>query len=198
MRSSNEPPLKKRRSWPVFLIIIGIMVIGGFGGIVLVPALAPGTAAQSADVLRSMIGPKAVAQLESVSFRIQDGINQYRYKMSGDQPQISWNATSQPIAPTPVNTLAVAEPLKSIVPPTAQATSVDISPTLTAPSSSDPSSTLRWQPYGQVVNGKVVLERALVEADPSRSYAGVALIRMDLSQLQLKYDAGHRRSFANK
>ncbi|MGA7607102.1 MAG: phosphodiester glycosidase family protein, partial [Anaerolineales bacterium] len=134
--------------------------------------------------------PNAVAHLESVSFRIQDVINQYRYKISGGQAQISWSATSQPVAPTPVSTLAVAEPLKTLVPPTALAISVDASPTPTALPSSDPSSALGWQPYGQMVNGKVVLERALVTADPTRPYEAVALIRMDLTQLQLNMMPG--------
>ena len=182
---------KKQHNWRVFFLCAGIIVLAATCAIVLVPAIAPNTAGRSADILRAIIGPTAVAQLESVSFRIQDVINQYRYKISG-QPQISWEATSQPVAPTPVNTLVVAEPLKSTVPPTALATSVDVSPTPTAPSSSDTSSTLRWQTYGQMVNGKVVLERALVTADPTRPYADVALIRMDLTQLQLNIMPGIR------
>ena len=165
----------------------GIIVLAAISAIVVVPAVAPSMAGRSADILRAIIGPTAVAQLESVSFRIQDAINQYRYKISG-QRQISWEATSQPVTPTPVNTLAIAEPLKTIVPPTAPATTVAVSPTPPAPQS--PDSTLDWQPYGQMVKGKVVLERALVTEDPTRPYAGVALISMDLTQLQLNIMPG--------
>ena len=61
-----------------------------------------------------------------------------------------------------------------------------------APTTSDTSSTLDWQPYGQVINGKVVLQRSLVATDPTRPYAGVALIRMDLTQLQLNMMPGSK------
>jgi Phosphodiester glycosidase len=188
--SRNRSMKKKPSGWRVVLLSTGIIVLAAFCAVVLVPAIAPNTAGQSADILRSIIGPKSVAQLESISFRIQDVINRYRYKLSGDQPQISWDATPQPVAPTPTNTLVTAEPLKNIVPPTALATSVEIQSTPTVQSSSDPSSVLGWQPYGQTVNGKVVLERALVTADPTRPYEGVALIRMDLTQLQLNIMPG--------
>jgi len=188
--SRSHSTKKKPHGWRFFFVGAGIIVLAAISAIVVVPAVAPSAAGRSADILRAIIGPTAVAQLESVSFRIQDVINQYRYKISGGQAQISWNATSQPIAPTPVSTLAVAEPLETIVPPTALATSVEVSPTPTAPSYSDPSSALGWQPYGQMVNGKAVLERALVTADPTRPYEAVALIRMDLTQLQLNIMPG--------
>ena len=188
--SGSNSKKKKQHGWRFFFVGAVIVVIAAFSAIVIIPAVAPSAAGRSADILRAIIGPTAVAQLESVSFRIQDVINQYRYKISGGQAQISWNATSQPIAPTPVSTLVVAEPLKTIVPPTALATSVEASPSPTDTSSSDPSSALGWQPYGQMVNGKVVLERALVTADPTRPYEAVALIRMDLTQLQLNIMPG--------
>ena len=185
--SRSHSTKKKQHGWRFFFVGAGIIVLAAISAIVVVPAVAPSMAGRSADILRAIIGPTAVAQLESVSFRIQDAINQYRYKISG-QRQISWEATSQPVTPTPVNTLAIAEPLKTIVPPTAPATTVAVSPTPPAPQS--PDSTLDWQPYGQMVKGKVVLERALVTEDPTRPYAGVALISMDLTQLQLNIMPG--------
>ena len=42
-----------------------------------------------------------------------------------------------------------------------------------------------WQAYGPSVNGAPAMARALILVDPKRSYAGVALVRMDLSKLQL-------------
>ncbi len=188
--SRNNSKKTKQHRWRFFIVGVAIIFVAAISAIVVIPAVAPTTAGRSADILRAIIGPTAVAQLESVSFRIQDVINQYRYKISGGQAQISWNATSQPVVLTPVSTLAVAEPLNTIVPPTALATSVGASPTPTDPSSSDPSSAFGWQPYGQKVNGKVVLERALVTADPTRPYEAVALIRMDLTQLQLNMMPG--------
>ena len=69
-------------------------------------------------------------------------------------------------------------------------TNVPSTPTPTATRPPDPPSTLDWQPYGQMVKGKVVLERPLVTADPTRPYEAVALISMDLTQLQLNMMPG--------
>src|SRR5271157_107540 len=113
VRFSSNLSLKKNRRWGLFLAVMGTMALVAVGGIVLVPALAPSTAGQSADALRGIVGPQAVAQLESVSFRVQDVINQYRYKVSGDQPQISWHTPPQPIASKPGNASIVTNPSKS-------------------------------------------------------------------------------------
>jgi hypothetical protein len=48
-----------------------------------------------------------------------------------------------------------------------------------------------WQAYGPPVNGSPVMARAMIMADPQRSYAGVALVRIDLSQLQLHMMPGY-------
>jgi hypothetical protein len=170
--------LKKKRGWLLFFTITAIGFAAAICGIVIVPAVAPSAAGHSADILRTIVGPQAVAQLESVTFQIQDVVNQYRYKVSGAQPQITWQTPPQPIVPKRGNAVIAAEPSKSGAMPAISTTSIETS------------SALDWQPYGPVVNGKVVLERALVATDPTRPYAGVALIRMDLSQLQLNIMPG--------
>jgi hypothetical protein len=47
-----------------------------------------------------------------------------------------------------------------------------------------------WRAYGPSVNGAPAMARALILVDPKRSYAGVALVRMDLSKLQLNMMPG--------
>jgi len=42
-----------------------------------------------------------------------------------------------------------------------------------------------WQAYGPQLSGNPAMARALVLLDPQRSYAGVALVRIDLSRLSL-------------
>jgi len=183
VKPAGRPLLKKRPAWPVFLMA-GIVLIGFIGGVVLVPALAPGAAGQTADVLRSIIGPQAVAQLESLSFQLQDGINQYRYKVSGGRPQISWQSSPQSVGSKSGDASIAAGPSDGGGMSTLPAIDTGVT------SAPDSSSALDWQPYGQVVNGRTVLGRALVAADPTRSYAGVALVRMDLSRLRLNMMPG--------
>ncbi len=202
MKYTGKPYAKKRKSWRLPLIGVGTLFALAMCGLILIPATMPSMAGTGADMLRSAIGPQLVAQLESVSFGIQDAINQYRYRASGDQPQITWNTPPQPVVPKPGLALSAVQfpdqsPKSTAVPtvPTAAVmpTTISSTPSVSStpvPSPSDPSSTLNWQPYGQVVNGKVVMERTLVATDPTRPYAGVALIRMDLSQLQLNMMPG--------
>jgi hypothetical protein len=47
-----------------------------------------------------------------------------------------------------------------------------------------------WQGYGPEVSGLPVLARTMIMLDPQRSYAGVALVRMDLSRLSLHMTPG--------
>jgi hypothetical protein len=42
-----------------------------------------------------------------------------------------------------------------------------------------------WQVYGPVVDGNPVMAQSLLTLDPTRPYAGIALVRIDLSKLQL-------------
>lgn len=161
-----------------------------------------------ADVLRAILGPTPVAILESFSFRLQDIYNQVRYQISGGQAQIQFASQAQdPVTPVPV--LSTPSPVK--VQNTAILSSAqEIQPT-PAPSSTPeiqstpvPSSIptlqnspqvvsnvvsdappLGWQAYGPPVNGAPAMARALVSMAVKRSYASIALVRIDLSRLQL-------------
>jgi hypothetical protein len=42
-----------------------------------------------------------------------------------------------------------------------------------------------WQPYGPLVNGDPVMARSFINPDPDRPYAQAALVRIDLSQIQM-------------
>jgi hypothetical protein len=44
---------------------------------------------------------------------------------------------------------------------------------------------LDWQAYGAEVNGTPIMARSFVKPDPDRPYAQAALVRIDLSQVQL-------------
>jgi Phosphodiester glycosidase len=59
-----------------------------------VPVISPAAGAQLADVLRGIFGPQAVAQLESISFKIEDIVNGARYQLNGGQSQISFSDTA--------------------------------------------------------------------------------------------------------
>lgn len=167
----------KRSRW---VKIIGIMigsVIGLVGALAILPAISPAMGAQVADALRAVLGPQPVGNIESISFQIEDTINQFIARQNGGKLQIALNQNAIPSsagqAVTAVGTTDQNKNLPQKVDKPAQDNVVTAAPQI------------GWQAYGPAVNGAPVMAQALVTPDPARSYAGVALVRIDLSRLQL-------------
>jgi len=183
---------RRRRTWLRIVVAIGIIFVILLTGLVAIPILSPATGAALADDLRAIFGPEFVAQLESASFRVQDTVNRARYQASGGQSQLNWAQG------TVTTTLEIKRPAKT-APTSASSTGATqgkpsgaLQPAVTAPTQSDttvltaPSpANLEWQPYGALVNGEPIMARSFVKSDPNRPYAQAALVRIDLSQIQL-------------
>jgi hypothetical protein len=165
-----------------------------------VPVLSPSTGADIADLLRSIVGPAPVATLESISYHLQDAFNQFRSQANGGQPEIAWSSQPQSkidptaIMPTPSpkaspNTSSVAKiPLAQSIPIASAAPSPTPTPVINVVSDSPQ---IGWQAYGPIQNGQPMMARAMQMLDPSRSYTGVALVRIDISTLQLHIMPGN-------
>jgi len=187
-----HPPHRPRRGRRALKISVGLVLIAIIG-LVAVPMVSPDLGASMADTLRSIIGPEPVAQLESVSFKIQDAVNQIRYQLSGGQSQLSWADTPQPTVTKPVPTQAptlapVVVASKSMTPTVTAAPTRTPVPTATPlPNVLDAQPQLDngWQAFGPTNNGQPIMARASVKPDPARPYAQVALIRFDLAQVEL-------------
>jgi hypothetical protein len=165
--SSKQAGLPRKWFWS-FITGVSIFLVGFFFVLVAVPAVSPATGAGMADLLREILGPRPVAVLESVSFRLHDMLN--RNLSHASAPQINWDASMQP---TPS---AAPAQLASLNSPKVKADKRAVVSAMPQ---------IGWQAYGPEVNGISVMARALLSLDPKRPYAGVALVRMDLSQLQL-------------
>ncbi len=197
--SSYDRGQKQRRpqnGWTIILlsgiltILCALLIL-----LAIVPVISPSTGADVADLLRSIVGPAPVAALESVSYRFQDAFNQFRSQASGGQSEIQWSSQPQsnpdtitiPPTATPVATIKTPPPVAKFplvqnVPsatPTANPTVAPANNVVTD------SPQIGWQAYGPVANGQPVMARAMQMLDPTRSYTGVALVRIDLSKLQL-------------
>jgi len=154
-----------------------------FGVVVVLPAVSPASGAQVADLLRSVLGPQPVADIESVSFQIKDAINQYISEHNGGKVQIS---IFQPTAFLPSVTARVLLPTGNA--PVQGAQVVQAKPAINLPVIPDVVSAqpqIGWQAYGPTTNGVPVMAQALLSLDPQRPYAAIALVRIDLSRLQL-------------
>ena len=214
MNEGNDSPKKVGRSrfWKGKLIKItalGAAVVVLFAGLVAVPVLSPAAGAQMADTLRSIFGPQPVADLESISFQIQDVFNRVRYQTTGAQPQLSFSDTSLTAEPTYAQ-VATRAPRPTQVstpaPQTADVATPTSQPNLPTPTAmplpnavtDSPYIDGGWQPFGAIVNGRNVMARGNVLPDPTRPYAQAAVVRIDLSLVDLHFILGTIEPVAGK
>jgi hypothetical protein len=175
-------------------LIAALIVVGG---LVCIPIVSPATGAAVADWLRGIIGPQATAEIESLAFNLQDVFNRARYQVSGGQSQLNWDNPAN----TPANAAAPQSPSpahSAIKPVTnrptvqdapARTPSLTIQPSVNAVTA--PSAVTGWQAFGAIAaNGDPIMARAVVQPDPARPYAQAALVRIDLSKVQLHLVAG--------
>jgi len=145
---------------------MGLVIACLLGVLAIVPAVSPAVGAQVADMIRAVAGPQPVAQIESVSFQIQDSVNRIVSAYNGGKKTIS---LSQGNAGGPAATVA-----------NSAAQGMQIQPGVVT---AQPQ--IGWQAYGPTVNGSPVMAQAMLTLDPQRPYAGIALVRIDLSKLKL-------------
>ncbi len=158
-----------------------ILFIGLAGLLAIVPAVSPTAGASTADLLRSLLGPQPVAWLEGRSLSMQDIVNRFVSEHNGGQKAIS-------LAQTGTSASVSKSESKSSV----GATSVRPSPPRPVENAVSAQPQIGWQPFGPMVNGSPVMAQTLVTLDPQRPYAGIALVRMDLSLLKLHMVPGNQ------
>ncbi len=187
IKRGKDPPAKPGR-WRIASLSMGMMLLGG-AVLVFVPAASPAAGAATADFLRSTIGPEPVARLESVSVWMRDQLYRLLPASPGTGPSVTWLSSqeSEALTLSPIVTGTAVSPLPDLLTPTpapiVEATPEPVFDVVTAPPA------IGWEPYGPVA-GNPLLARSILMVDPQRSYAGVALVRIDLSQLQLHIMAG--------
>ncbi|HEX8990547.1 MAG TPA: phosphodiester glycosidase family protein [Anaerolineales bacterium] len=171
---------------------IGLMLVVGFlGMLVVVPVVSPMAGADIADWLRGLVGPTPVAAVESQSFQILDAFNRFLSQQDGGKIGIT---LAQPASgeqtasiPKPAGGSLAVKPQTQGPAPAVRSQTV-VKPAAPPPAVTDAVTAapqIGWIPYGPPLNGLPVMAQALLTLDPSRPYAGIALVRMDLSQLQL-------------
>ena len=183
----NRAARRPRRALRALAIGL-IAIVIGVGSLVAVPIVSPAAGAALADWLRGVIGPQATAEIESLAFNLQDVFNRARYQASGGQPQISWdNPAGAAAAPSAAAPGDVAKPVISRS--GAPQPGVIHQPAVNAVTA--PSAVTGWQAFdATTANGDPIMARAVVNPDPTRPYAQAALVRIDLSRVQLHLVAG--------
>lgn len=189
------------------LVMIGVGVTG-----VVFASLFPSLAAGAARPLRALIGVKAVAQLETAVFTIQDNVRQVRYEWGLAEAEAPWQvlptaavAAALPTAvPTPVPSFSEPTsvpdmPVVTTQPPPAKTATPVPTAVPTAVQWSLPPVTPfgllsgegEWQPYLYNSEGEVVGLRTFLQPDEERPYALVAVVAFDLTKTRLHYVLGY-------
>jgi hypothetical protein len=171
----------------LLLLLILFLVVGNY----------PSIGAEGAEILRGVIGDKAVAGLETVVFQVQDIIQMWKYQLglvnpAEDNPLIS-AVSASPTSPPGTNTPARITPTPSL----AVTVSVQPSPTPTIPWQPVTIAPLGgakdegiWVPYIQDAQSRAVAYRTFVQPDPNRPYTLVSIVSIDLTLTRLHYVLG--------
>jgi hypothetical protein len=171
------------------VVALGMMLTA----LVALPVISPSAGAAVADGLRAVLGPQPVAELESLSFKIQDVWNRARYQWSGGQPQVAWENPEPQPEPMPTPT-PVARDMSNTRDMPVAAGSTRRALVVNAP----PAIPGGWQTFGPSVSGGPVMARGIVQPDPGRPYAQASLVRIDLSRTQLSVVPGTDEPVAAK
>jgi hypothetical protein len=144
-----------------------------------------------ADTVRSVVGPSAVAWAEDVAYGAQDKVNGWRYK--GSAPKTFWDESAQ--AQSGLDAGAFITPDAGSVSDAGDAggATSNFPPANFAPPF--PGISTRgeglWIPMvDDIEPGAPVFAKTLVHPDEKRPYSAVAVVAMDLSQVELHLMAG--------
>ncbi|MEO6060715.1 MAG: phosphodiester glycosidase family protein [Thermoflexales bacterium] len=199
--------LPNRRSGRVALAaVLATMILGGALAFVSLSAL-PQLGAQGADILRKIVGDRAVAQLETFVYTTEDQIEQTLYKLGLKRVDVPW-ASAPPIvaAETPIETstpapnlagATAATPMNPIRgEPTATAVPRVFTPPAITPFTKRADEG-KWEPYILDSFGRAIAYRAFVYPDTQRPYVGVGLVAIDLVNARLGFVVGTEEPVSN-
>jgi hypothetical protein len=175
----------------------------------------PAFGAQVANQTRDLVGPLAVARVETIVFQVQDTLKQWQYQFTGRQAEVPWeddpgrvaNTPTQTVTPWPIAasaTPAEAPPQATPTPETSKQQPQAPLPTQTASPTPTPYvwqlAPLKaygllenegvWQPYLYDQDGNLVAARTFLQPDPDRPYTVVAIVAFDLNRTQLHFVLG--------
>jgi hypothetical protein len=202
----KEPSRLKRlfRGLAIAAGIVVLIVILIFVAVNKWPALG----ANGADLLRSVIGDKAVAGLEMMFNQVQDTLQKWKYQLGLVTPAAAWDTVQTslgsltptiPPAGTATSTLEINTPVafqstpSQSVMDTPQPTFTP-TPTVWQPLAVTPLGSANgegiWSAYIQDAKGDTVAYRTFVQPDPGRPYTLVAIVAIDLIRTRLHFVLG--------
>ena len=188
--------------------VLAVMILGGALAFVSLSAF-PQLGAQGADILRRIIGDRAVAQLETFVYTTEDQLEQTLYRLGLKRVEVPWvSATPIVVGETPIET-PTPFPTPGM---TGAIAATAVNPMLAEPA---PSPTPRvftppvitpftkradegkWAPYILDARGRAIAYRAFVYPDAQRPYVGVGIVAIDLVNARLGFVVGTEEPVSN-
>jgi hypothetical protein len=200
MRKVRVGPRRGRRLiWLLPMVAVAVLLVAA-----LVIALQnPSIAANGADFLRSIIGDKAVASLETALFTFEDAVQRWEFRLGLVTPTVPWaEPTAAPIAVIPTGTATLEQPpvatLATTAAPTREAPTATPTPTPTPslwlPPPVEPMGSLPdegvWSVWIQDASGRTVGYRTYLQPDKDRPLVLVDVVAFDLAHTRLHYVLG--------
>ena len=110
--------IHSKRIWLWFIAagVLGFCFLAAC--LAIVPAINPAFGAETADRLRTLVGPQPVALLESISFKLQDQLNQFRSTINGGKTQITFSQPAEQIPSSSSDGSPVSTPTATTPQPT--------------------------------------------------------------------------------
>ena len=205
--------MRRLRKWHIVILVLLAVTAGGFLAISIWPSLG----AQGADFLRSILGARAVARLETILFQAQDAVRGLEYRSGLKPASAPWQEVAAPAvtprpqpsrtsthtaSPTPAVTAAgsgraVPEAADTLTPtpvvPLPSPTSLPAPAVwLPAPvqSPGDLPGAGVWEPYLYAPDGEVIGYRTFIQPDRQRPYVAAAVVAFNLARVQLHFVLG--------
>jgi hypothetical protein len=168
----------------------------------------PAAGARGADLLRQVLGDKAVAGLEMRYFELQDNLKKWKYQLGLEKSAAPW--ATDPAAPPMLE--PTLTPVPTALPPLGPTRPTPLQPkitetpfptttvthTLPAPAWQPPIITPPgnadgegiWSAYILDAQGQAVAYRTFLQPDPERPYTIVAVVAIDLNRTRLHFVLG--------
>jgi len=161
--STFRRPHWARLAWAMVLVVI-FLALGSHAAM----NVWPRAGARGAEILRRIVGQRAVAGIEMLALRVEDEIHRASYAARGPGHASIWSHAETELASAGREPGWMLSPL-----PAGGAGGAGV-----------------WEPYLQAPGGRVVALRTFLHPDPGRPYAVAAIVAFDLTAARLHFVLG--------
>ena len=182
----------KSRLFKRILSLVLLAILVSCAGTVVVIEIWPNIGAQLANHMRDLIGPRAVAHIETIVFQVQDSVKQLQYQFGVEQAEAPWGSSPISLEMTPSS--QVSNEPQDQLPVKAVSPTPTPTPYVWQLSTLIPFGSMQgegvWMPYLYDREGRAVAMRTYLQPDPERPYAIVAVVAFDLTRTRLHFVLG--------